>query len=409
MTTYSLRPLSTLSTYQSQNITPPSVARFAVPPPLHRASPHHLVIPPNSAPTPSVLAIFNPITHHNTQSLLAPPLNKSNLLSLHFHAEQKLTETAITLSRIEHLKGPQFQFLMDQIHHAQALVLDAVYLIYKDMDDGLKCPKPHRSSLPSEDREALETGFREYVLFAAQALTHGFQIRGLEQNTDQLMTPALQLIAAYQAVRQVFYLRATTCPEPPYQSLYDVLIDFDQAWSQFEAILFMSYHRTKTELESLPPQFPLLVHALHKTLHKSIGKGYVQESQVECVDPDLMISLPRLTLLNCILHKKYRLVDLDRPDQCFSWFLPHLPKLIRINKLIKGFTRAQLQTLKIQLSSGESDGNSSSSSEDNSDDHLEEVQVHQVFKLLCQVADSLCYGNNAKWLVRAMETVFQGL
>lgn len=47
----------------------------------------------------------------------------------------------------------------------------------------------YRAQLPPEDQRELEGGFSENILFAAQALSRGFRIRGIEPFTAELVEP----------------------------------------------------------------------------------------------------------------------------------------------------------------------------------------------------------------------------
>lgn len=80
------------------------------------------------------------------------------------------------------------------------------------MDSGLKAGREYRCSLPPEDQRELEGGFSENILFAAQALTRGFRIRGIEGFTAELVAPARQLCASMDALRLAFKRRAVLPP-----------------------------------------------------------------------------------------------------------------------------------------------------------------------------------------------------
>lgn len=144
---------------------------------------------------------------------------------------------------------------IDRVHRAQKLLLESIYFLYLEMDESFKSPRNYRQALQSKfqhceplarfrmqmltdghgssvsDQEELAYGFSENVLFASQALGHGFRIRAIEQFTPDLIAPATSLCAAVDALRVVFRSRAAQTTRRPYTMLWPVLRDFDHAWT----------------------------------------------------------------------------------------------------------------------------------------------------------------------------------
>ncbi|KAG5461380.1 MAG: hypothetical protein BJ554DRAFT_6442 [Olpidium bornovanus] len=222
------------------------------------------------------------------------------------------------LSKVREGDSDKFHRCTERVHRAQKLLLDTIYLVYSGLDNDLKCPRDYRRHLPSEDQEELDDGFSENILFAAEALSRGFRIRGIERFTEQLLDPAKQLCAGFEALRFVFRSRAldlhragpaaapaatqppsqtsppsrgprfarrsATVPAAahgalhprhvpggaaarrwhgPFASLYPVLIDFDKAWVVFEQKICFAYfavtysrHSDAAVPDTIPDTFP---------------------------------------------------------------------------------------------------------------------------------------------------------
>jgi hypothetical protein len=75
------------------------------------------------------------------------------------------------------------------------------------MPNSIKSARDYQRYLPAEDQRELSNCFSENILFAAEALTGGFRIRGLETFTAVLQEPARALFASLQSVRFVLRRR----------------------------------------------------------------------------------------------------------------------------------------------------------------------------------------------------------
>ncbi|TPX69945.1 hypothetical protein SpCBS45565_g02122 [Spizellomyces sp. 'palustris'] len=199
-----------------------------------------------------------------------------------------------------------------------------------DMDEDLKASRDYRTRLPPEDQRELEGGFSENILFACQALSRGFRIRGIEHFTQELVEPARQLHAAMDALRFAFRTRALTCSSTPYLDLYPVLKDFDQAWAAFEEkICFcyfsVSYHGRPGRFDDLD-MFQVL---MSETILRSVRCGYIAWNQIHTFDPIVIVAIPRLCMV-AGLHHMPDCVSLLRGEHGFRWFRSKEPILQRI-------------------------------------------------------------------------------
>ncbi|KAJ2721507.1 hypothetical protein GGI07_003907 [Coemansia sp. Benny D115] len=236
-------------------------------------------------------------------------------------ADGALAASIRVLSRTRGAVGSAaFRARADRVHEAQGRVLQGVYALFAHgVPADARRSRHYRFYLPEDDQAELDRGFSESVLFAAQALARGYQIRGTELHTQRLREPARLLCAAWAALRHVLHMRADALervwngnsdPEA-LDALRGVLEDFDAAWVRFERDLCFAYFGLGTS--ALPPtdadvetraaqedEFSLLVVLLSETLQRSMRDRLVVSEQLEDMDPQLILALPRLAILHAI-------------------------------------------------------------------------------------------------------------
>ncbi|KAJ2319017.1 hypothetical protein IWW51_000557, partial [Coemansia sp. RSA 2702] len=232
-------------------------------------------------------------------------------------------------------RSPSFRMRADRVHVSQAQLLLCIYKLFTQLVAAEERRSRHyRFYLPEDDQMELDRGFSESVLFAAQALARGFQIRGTESHTDNLREPAWMLCSVWAAVRFVLYARGGAlwdtwahgrphaagagADEPlpdEIAALRRVLEDFDEAWVRFERELCFAYFGlNNSQVAGLmepgdssdsgqiaqEEEFSLLVVLLSETLQRCLTQALVSDEQMEAMDPQLILALPRLAILHAI-------------------------------------------------------------------------------------------------------------
>ncbi|KAJ1815220.1 hypothetical protein LPJ75_002446 [Coemansia sp. RSA 2598] len=219
-----------------------------------------------------------------------------------------------------------FRMRADRVHMAQGQLLYCVHILFAHMvPAGMRRSRHYRFYLPEDDQIELDRGFSESVLFAAQALARGYQIRGTEMHTQALRDPAWMLCSSWAAVRHVLHVRGSAlwddwacisdAPEA-LDALRGVLQDFDDAWVRFERDLCFAYFGLgNAQVAGLmdpnegegnmaqEEEFSLLVVLLSETLQRCLATGLVTAEQMETMDPLLILALPRLAILGAIACK----------------------------------------------------------------------------------------------------------
>ncbi|KAJ3108252.1 Lateral signaling target protein 2 [Phlyctochytrium planicorne] len=277
-----------------------------------------------AAPAPQNTFSIAQIFHFKKWKPLAgevcPRLNESQPLTLYYYADENLTQAIKALKRIRNTTSDSFRRKSERVHRAQRLLLDTIHLIYSDLDDELKANRDYRRQLPPEDQRELENGFSENILFAAQALSKGFRIRGIEHFTTDLVQPARELCASVEALRYLFRLRSLTCPAANYDDLFEVMGDFDKNWTIFEKkICFCYFSVTYAGRPSQVDETDMFQVLMSETILRAIGNNLIKVDQLHAFDPTIIVSVPRMSILNGLIHMP-EIVNMTDPERSFRWF-----------------------------------------------------------------------------------------
>ncbi|KAJ1955497.1 hypothetical protein IWQ62_005516 [Dispira parvispora] len=283
-------------------------------------------------------------------------------LAMYFLAEEKLSSAITLLERCSNPASAAFKESADRVHMCQRILLNTIYLIYSGMDPSHRASRNYRQYLPDEDQHELNRSFSESILFAAQALSRGFQIRGIEGQSDVLRRPATELCASLDALRFVFRHRAQGCTRAPYVLLYPVLGDFDRAWTTFERQLCFAYFDVgNSELRNSgnnditvddDQQLELLTVILSECVLRALSRGIVQSDDLESFEPAVILAIPRLSLVHALLYSPDSL-SLTDPDQAFWWFRSHAHTLQQVQYTLQRYPEKELGELEHALATGD--------------------------------------------------------
>ncbi|KAJ2392306.1 hypothetical protein GGI23_005247, partial [Coemansia sp. RSA 2559] len=331
----------------------------------------------------------------------------SDALVAAFSAEASLMASTQLLERMRSMQTMSFRVRADRVHLAQGQVLHCVYILFTQQVRAERRQSRHyRFYLPEDDQAELDRGFSESVLFAAQALSRGFQIRGTEMYTQALREPAWMLCSAWAALRHVLHVRGQdlwrlwtrgtgrasgrdsrdSTQFDELAALREVLEDFDEAWVRFERDLCFAYFGLSNAQiagimdpnhsgDALAPEsqriaqeeeFSLLVVLMSETLQRCLAQGLATREQMECMDPVLVISLPRLAILHAIARngaEGLRFVDTDEAPM-FWWFRDYKDLCKRVSDAAEKLSPALYDVLQRMLIAEEADAVLSQCSDD---------------------------------------------
>ncbi|KAJ1971949.1 hypothetical protein H4R35_004961 [Dimargaris xerosporica] len=365
------------------SLTRPAAVRGARPPSiwaraLRRISHRPMPSSPASAPAPSptlgtqtpsanlpvISQIFQNPKWKSAPIPRLPNISRNKPLAMYFLAEEKLMSAVALLELCHNPHSSNFKECADRVHMCQRILLNTIYLVYSGMDDSWKSSRTYRQYLPEEDQGELNRSFSESILFAAQALSRGFQIRGIEDRTDVLTFPATELCASLDAVRFVFRHRAPECLQAPYEPLYPVLCDFDRAWTTFERQLCFAYfdvgnddlrNSGDTDITVDDEQcLSMLTVILSETVLRGLEKGIITQDDIQCFEPSVIFAVPRLAIVFALLYTPDSLQLTDH-DNAFWWFRPHVETLSYLRECLQRLTPQALAQLEAMLVSGDQD------------------------------------------------------
>ncbi|KAJ1993074.1 hypothetical protein H4R33_000786 [Dimargaris cristalligena] len=317
---------------------------------------------PAAPGVPVITQVFQHAKWKAVQIPKLPNTRQNKPLAMYFLAEEKLSTAVQQLEKQRDSHSASFKEAADRVHMCQRILLNTIYLVYSGMDTSWRSSRSYRQYLPDEDQQELNRTFSESILFAAQALTRGFQIRGIESRSEALAFPATELCASLDALRFVFRQRASECSQPPYEPLYPVLCDFDRAWTTFERQLCFAYFDVgNSELRNSgntdvtaddDHQLAMLTVILSETVMRSVSHGIVQSDSIECFEPAVMMGIPRLAIVHALLYSPGSL-NLTNPDNVFWWFRPHVISLAQIQVGLEQLPASEVTQLERMLASGD--------------------------------------------------------
>ncbi|ORX67500.1 hypothetical protein DL89DRAFT_45611 [Linderina pennispora] len=272
-------------------------------------------------------------------------------------AESSLDSAIRQLEKTKSTRSSSFRARADRVHMWQGKLLCSIHILFTQVA-GQGRSRHYRYYLPEDDQIELDRGFSESVLFAAQALARGFQIRGTEPYTVQLREPAWLLCSAWAALRFVLYARSSalmrTWRGESVEALRTVLVDFDEAWVRFERDLCFAYFGLDDgQAAAQEEEFALLVVLLSETMQGSVRLGLFSEDDVESMDPQLILALPRLAILHAIVKGADGLQFTEEP--AFWWFREFVAVSRRIASMASGWSDEQYRVLQSMLAADEAD------------------------------------------------------
>ncbi|KAJ3412930.1 Lateral signaling target protein 2 [Chytridiales sp. JEL 0842] len=332
--------------------------------------------PQRPSPTYSIAQIFNFKPCKLSKGEKAPVLNETLPLSLFYHADKHLLKCVSALKKVRDTNSDAFRKKNERVHRAQRILLDTLYLIHTNADQEYKASREYRRQLPPEDQRELDGGYSENILFASQALSNGFRIRGIEQFTAELYEPAKQVCASLEALRYVLTRIAITNPSiishtfnmndpetrPLLLRVFEAMRDFDVAWTGFErGICFCYFSVTYHGRPGQVDQTDLFQILMSETIIRALEKNLMTLDQIKSFDPTIIFAIPRLTIISA-LHHTPETVNVTDEENAFRWFKAKVPKLKKIKADLQTLTEAQV--LKLERWLADTDSNPSNESVD---------------------------------------------
>ncbi|KAJ3177000.1 hypothetical protein HDU87_004716 [Geranomyces variabilis] len=285
---------------------------------------------PQTGATVAQIFQFRPVPMREGD--VPPRLNETQPVSLFWYADKHLSKAVESLTKVNDIDSTKFKRRNERVHRAQRLLLETLLLVYIDMDETYKASRTYRQQLPPEDQRELEGGFSENILFAAQALSCGFRIRGIEEYTTELFPSAQNLHRCMENVRSAFCKRAVTCPATPYDDLTGVLAEFDAAWVAFEQrICFCYFSVTYSGSAPCSEEIDMFQVLMSETIIRAVHHHLLTWNDIQSFEPQILVAVPRLCIVAALLHMP-ECINITDADHGMRWFRPKAPLLRKLQK-----------------------------------------------------------------------------
>jgi uncharacterized protein YecT (DUF1311 family) len=192
---------------------------------------------------------------------------------------------------------------LDSVHKAQRIWLHSVFKLRNCLvirgHRGLISSRDYHSRLRTEDRDELSASYSEYMFFAAQSISHGFFVQGLQDRADVLTPLAVAVVANFQVVRSLLVGHSMSSAEAEL-SLASALKEADFAWTSFEEEACRKYFVDENKKPVRKRPVDIARSIFEKALYRAVKAGNVKSESVEDQDPSLFVHLPRMALLRAI-------------------------------------------------------------------------------------------------------------
>ncbi|KAI8928553.1 hypothetical protein BC831DRAFT_447700 [Entophlyctis helioformis] len=345
------------------------------------------------APLPETPTVQDIYTALNIKVKHPPPLNEGLPLSLFQHAlsaSQRAIEQFKRSSRADQTSHA-FRWRHELVHRAQRMLLQCMYYVAHSLGDAVMLSRDYRNRLAPGDHAELGGTYSERILFTAQALSRGFQVRSIcELQAFHMLESANVLKSAYHTAIAAFYSRTCWSILPPYDDLAPVLRDFELAWVNFEeratAALFEADYGGMPEIED---DTDLVFIQMKEATDHGVRGGVISIEQLQESDPSVLVGIPRLTIICALRHQRGSSLFEGLCDD-FRWFKRHAAIIKELRDSIQSMSAATVRDLELQCV-----GSTAESGE------LDETLQH-AFRLVCQIADELQTGSRAKEIVRVL-------
>ncbi|KAJ3127263.1 subunit of TIM23 translocase complex [Nowakowskiella sp. JEL0407] len=310
-----------------------------------------------------------------------PKHTRNSPLHSYYSAENKLAQK---IKKLHSLAPPHNNYNDDayrsrcaKIHIAQWKLLDAIYRIYDEyIPNYYKSSRAYLSNLTYEDQHELSNRFSENILFAAQALSHGYRIRGIEQFSNDLYEHAAKLLASSSALRFVFcgwavekWKQSREWNVVDFEREFGPVVnDFDQAWTCFEERICLCYfsvynmglsgtadNKLVNISQNHSDMFQIL---LSETIIYAKSNSYFTSLQISTYDPALIISTPRLSIVTGLLYYP-NYINMTHPIYANQWFKDKSCVLMSLQEklnILRRISKDLVKKLEERIVFGDSDG-----------------------------------------------------
>ena len=290
------------------------------------------------------------------------------------------------------------------------------------MPEQFKSARDYRYLLPLEDQGELDGSFSENVLYAAQAISSGFRVRGIESHSQMLVEPARILCAAFDTLRFVCRMRCLEDSDTTtmFPAMTKIFCDFDWAWTRFEHKICFCYFSllngsggggstalgtletsdiaVPDELKDIFEQEQICTVLLSETISHARKHDLFDLNDLQYFEPYLMIAIPRLSLVYYLAN--YNTIDHEDLEGSCDIFATANDILLTLKSDIQSLSESDSLSLERQLVKSV-DPNANQCD-------LLQGNLHFLFQSISSITDNLITGSKKSHILsRAMKKAFQ--
>ncbi|KAI8645314.1 hypothetical protein BD408DRAFT_339227 [Parasitella parasitica] len=293
----------------------------------------------------------------------APKLQRENILSLLYHADEQWVNSTLKLNQSTKLNQESHQHVVDHVHRQQRIFLDTCHILHKHLIDTTK-------------------RFSEPIWFAAQVLHRQCHVRHLEQFTSVLKPLASELWMSMEQLRRIIHrliqkqhqqtstgflslfssvslssFYSSQKNQSILQSLMPYLTAFEHHWSIFEKNLYGCYVQTvfgnqdvdllqRNTIHDIPLSPALFTDSMTQllplVLDRAIDRYLLDVGAIQTLDPIAFVALPRLAILAGVTWLAHVTGWRTNNSELPVWIQMHKETLKRI---ASAFTDLEVQLL----------------------------------------------------------------
>ncbi|XP_069100608.1 uncharacterized protein [Pleurodeles waltl] len=249
-------------------------------------------------------------------------------------------------------KDPQhYLSLLNQLHATQERMLTLIAQISEQCIPQQLHRREYQMKFPDD---LLNDNMSSQMLFAAELLVSGTYIEVAEADGIILSPLARDVLYSLEELRTLLREQSLTDPSTYTESIHKALIQFDALSAEFELRYVSLVVSVKTPEEIFKQQEIVVLFC--ETITRALKLGYLTQDMIDVCEPQLMFTIPRLSIISGLLIYPDGPLNLQRRREDMSkLFSPFYGLLKKIRDLLYVLSEEELFALEKSLCSTDSE------------------------------------------------------
>ncbi|XP_069507605.1 lateral signaling target protein 2 homolog isoform X2 [Ambystoma mexicanum] len=241
--------------------------------------------------------------------------------------------------------------LLNQLHMTQERMLSLIAQISEQCIPHQLHRREYQVKFPDE---LLNDNISTHMLFAAELLVSGTYIEVDESDGMMLSPLAREVLYSLEELRTVLREQSLTDPGAYTEPIHKALIQFDTLSAEFELRYVSLVVSVKTPEEIFKQQEIVVLFC--ETVERALKLGYLTQDMIDVCEPQLMFTIPRLSIISGLLIYPDGPLSLQRRREDMSkLFSPFYGLLKKIRDLLYVLSEEEIAALEKSLCSADSD------------------------------------------------------